>query len=156
MKFRSTPYRDGWVFHALDPYGDAYHVFFSYHGGGWLLTSRGTIGEPVTSSRFRISRKPEVAERQFTRLFRTWMRRYARDPKPRSKAQKERQFHRERGGKYKKFNPCEVCGKSVGQEYFSDSRCSTELEGRGVTLHERCADRLARLPAHEARKLLVH
>jgi hypothetical protein len=40
-------------------------------------------------------------------------------------------------GRFDKLNPCEGCGKSAGESYFSDSRCNTL--GVAVVLCEACA-----------------
>jgi hypothetical protein len=37
----------------------------------------------------------------------------------RTHAQRERQNHRNRDGRYNTLNPCDGCGKSSGAEYFS-------------------------------------
>ena len=58
-------------------------------------------------------------------------------------AQNSRQAHRDGKGKYIK-NPCDLCGKGAPLEnYFSDDRCNKT--GFGITLHSRCADKLAKL-----------
>jgi hypothetical protein len=59
--------------------------------------------------------------------------------------QVERQRTRERNGRYAALNPCELCGKACGAEYFSDPRVNDRLKGYGLFLHEKCAARIASL-----------
>lgn len=54
--------------------------------------------------------------------------------------QRRRQAYRS-SGKYAKVNPCELCRKSAGEDYFSWQHC--DEHGIGVTLCEPCADDLA-------------
>lgn len=56
-------------------------------------------------------------------------------------------------GRYSTLNRCELCGKGCGAEYFSDSR-SNET-GKGVTLHEKCADKVAAMTTEEMMAVLT-
>lgn len=58
-----------------------------------------------------------------------------------SEAQVAREGRRSSAGKFRK-HPCDLCGKGCPLDYFSDSRSQTN-GGFGVTLHEKCADKLA-------------
>lgn len=70
-----------------------------------------------------------------------------------SEAQKERQLHRdEKTGKYTVMNPCELCGKSTGHNYYSDERCNQW--GVGLILCEQDAIRLSSMSDDEALSLL--
>jgi hypothetical protein len=77
--------------------------------------------------------------------------------KPPTWKQNERQRTR-KAGRYSKMNPCELCGKSAGADYFSDDRCNTTsvdrigaagvpygAGGPGLVLCGKCASRLAGL-----------
>src|SRR3990167_5303137 len=75
---------------------------------------------------------------------------------PRSALQQQRQKHRSRNGKYDKVNPCYICGKSAGENYFSDQRTdSLDSEGnewgdQALCLYGRCCGKLAKLPDGQA------
>jgi hypothetical protein len=51
-------------------------------------------------------------------------------------AQAERQYSRDGAGRYTKHISCELCGRNVGEDYFSDGRCNAT--GRGLVLHAKC------------------
>lgn len=76
--------------------------------------------------------------------------------KPLTSAQESRQRARSSGtGKYRKHNPCELCGKSVGEDYYSLSWTNeAPFHGRGLVLHEKCADVLEGAGKSEAPTLL--
>lgn len=44
---------------------------------------------------------------------------------------------RRKTGQFDKLNPCEKCGKSAGEDYYSDDRCNRT--GVGVVLCRKCA-----------------
>lgn len=64
-----------------------------------------------------------------------------------SEAQLSREKRRSSSGKFRK-HPCDLCGKGCPLDYFSDSRSQTN-GGFGLTLHEKCADKLADLSDEE-------
>jgi hypothetical protein len=43
-------------------------------------------------------------------------------------------------GKFDRLNPCELCKKSAGDNYFSDERCNTL--GPGLVLCQKCANKV--------------
>lgn len=75
--------------------------------------------------------------------------------KVRSAAQVERQRKDYRAnGRYAKVNPCEVCHKSAGVDYYSDERVDGAFHGYGLVLCGECATRLSALSDAEALALL--
>ncbi len=42
-------------------------------------------------------------------------------------------------GKYQKVNPCEICGKSSGVDYYSLSDCNET--GKGLVTCRKCAEK---------------
>ena len=60
----------------------------------------------------------------------------------RSSAQRQRQDREFRdGGKYAKVNPCQICGKSAGINYFSHPLTDTgDWHDHGICLCKKCAD----------------
>lgn len=50
----------------------------------------------------------------------------AMTPKDQTAAQVSRQTigREHRTGRYTRHNPCELCGKSAGANYYSDERCN--------------------------------
>jgi hypothetical protein len=69
-----------------------------------------------------------------------------------TQAEEARQHHRDREGKYAKVFPCDLCGKSAGQGYYSWEHCNEQ--GYGVQLCGKCAPKLEGLPEAEALALL--
>jgi len=71
-------------------------------------------------------------------------------------SQINRQKHRAPDGKYAKVNPCYICSKSAGEDYFSDPRTDTkDSEGNewgdvALCLCCRCCGKLAKLPDGQA------
>lgn len=61
--------------------------------------------------------------------------------------QKYRQRFRGDHGRYEEVARCEWCGKRVGVDYCSDPRCNTM--GYGLTLHDKCAAVVQRIPDAE-------
>ena len=67
--------------------------------------------------------------------------------KTRTYPQAVRQRTRSRDtGRYSKLNPCEICGKSAGVEYFSHPLCN-EMRGDGLVLCRRCCGKTEELDA---------
>ena len=66
-------------------------------------------------------------------------------------AQRQRQKteHRDRG-RYAKVNPCYVCDKSAGVNYFSHPDTDNTIDDELLCLCRECADRLSGLPGPEA------
>jgi hypothetical protein len=52
---------------------------------------------------------------------------------------------RKSDGRYAEYERCELCNKKVFNNYCSDERCNNELQGRGVTLCDRCGIRLSEM-----------
>jgi hypothetical protein len=65
--------------------------------------------------------------------------------KPRTWKQAERQRTRV-AGRYSKLNPCELCGKSAGADYFSAADVDAN-GGVGLILCAKCADKWDADPA---------
>ena len=76
----------------------------------------------------------------------------------RTAAQVKRQDFRDRG-KYTKVNPCYLCGKSAGVDYFSDRRtdrvdsAGNSWDDIALCLCADCHHKLAALPDAEAYQL---
>jgi hypothetical protein len=67
---------------------------------------------------------------------------------PRTQYQIDRDETRsESTGRFTKLNPCEVCDKSAGANYYSDDRCNTT--GFGLCLCKRCAKKLGQMTDSE-------
>lgn len=66
--------------------------------------------------------------------------------------QQERQHAQHRqGGQYGRMNPCELCGKGVGADYFtSDHHGKPGFGGAGLILHKACAAKLDAMPQDAA------
>ena len=60
-----------------------------------------------------------------------------------SPAQRERQEHRE-NGKYAKVNPCYVCGKSAGVDYYSHPDTDGLINDDLLCLCKKCSDKLGK------------
>lgn len=71
-------------------------------------------------------------------------------------AQANRQESRNRKtGKYSKFNPCELCGKSAGYNYCSLPWLDTPpFYGKGICMCEKCCAKLEAAGKDEAAKAL--
>lgn len=78
-------------------------------------------------------------------------------------AQKARQRRRTHAGRYEKMNECDLCGKALGEDYFSDIRVDSDVEMPdgsivnfgyyGLCLCARCCkklDKMSNLDAYEA------
>lgn len=61
-----------------------------------------------------------------------------------TEAQAMRETERDGAGRFVK-NPCDYCQKGAPMNGPSDERCNTTPGGFGITLHNRCADKLAKL-----------
>lgn len=59
-------------------------------------------------------------------------------------AQQRRQKHRD-SGKYAKVNPCYRCGKSAGDNYWSDRRTDSLLNDEAICLCTPCRDLLDKM-----------
>lgn len=76
-------------------------------------------------------------------------------------SQKRRQKHRAASGRYELVNPCNLCGKSAGVNYFSDRRldtidsCGHDWGGLGLCLCAKCASKLDRMDDSEAHATLL-
>lgn len=80
-----------------------------------------------------------------------------RSVKPMTWAQRERQtFRGRKTGKYEKVNPCQLCGRSAGMNYYSDDRCDS-IPGFGgdvcLVLCGKCATKTSKMGDTEARAL---
>jgi hypothetical protein len=70
--------------------------------------------------------------------------------------QAERQKKRSRStGRYTQLNPCEVCGKSAGADYFSARGVDDVLGGRGLVLCGDCCGLVDDLRTVEAKLALL-
>jgi hypothetical protein len=67
-----------------------------------------------------------------------------------SPAQAQRQRIREDDGKYAKVNPCYVCSKSAGVDYYSHPDTDGEINDDLLCLCKKCADKLCDLPGRKA------
>jgi hypothetical protein len=73
----------------------------------------------------------------------------------RTEKQVERQRFRD-AGRYSKVNPCQLCGKSAGVDYWSDRRtdtvdaCGNRWNDVAIALCEACAAKLDKMPDGEA------
>ncbi len=76
--------------------------------------------------------------------------------KPMTAAQTERQHDQFRdGGKYHTMNPCELCGKGVGADYFTSKHHGEKLfGGKGLILHKACCTKLDAMSEDDALKAL--
>lgn len=66
-------------------------------------------------------------------------------------AMRHRQGIRTGAGRYESYGGCDLCGKSIGMDYYSHPRCNEW--GVGVQLHRRCQETLLAMgddAAHEA------
>jgi len=70
----------------------------------------------------------------------------------RTKKQIERQQHRE-NGKYAKVNPCYVCDKSAGINYYSHPDTDMGIGDALLQLCKKCAVKYSNIPGKEAVKL---
>jgi hypothetical protein len=81
---------------------------------------------------------------------------------PRTAKQTERQSTDHRtAGRYAKVNPCYVCGKSAGVDYYSDRADTTGENGEdfgdlGLCLCEKCANKSAAMSDADAYKFLAN
>lgn len=64
---------------------------------------------------------------------------------PKTIPQEARQKARGKNGKYKRMYRCEVCGKALGEDYYSDPRCNTH-GGYGQIICKKCAGEVSKLP----------
>ena len=64
-------------------------------------------------------------------------------------AQKERQDYRE-NGKYARVNPCYVCGKSAGVNYYSHQDTDGTIGDELLILCKKCGAKLGKFPGNEA------
>ena len=63
-----------------------------------------------------------------------------------------RQKHRE-GGRYAQVNPCYVCGKSAGEQYFSHPDSDHLINDELLCLCQKCIDKYGKIPGPEAVRL---
>jgi len=72
----------------------------------------------------------------------------------RTSAQNERQKEQYREhGKYAKVNPCYVCGKSAGINYFSHHDTDKTINDELLVLCKKCADKLCKFDGPIAVKI---
>ena len=57
-------------------------------------------------------------------------------------------------GRYSPIEKCEVCGKAVGEKYFSDERCDHIFHGLGLVLCVKCAEKIEKMSDEEGYKFL--
>ena len=69
-----------------------------------------------------------------------------------TKKQEERQDHRI-NGKYAKVNPCYVCGKSAGIEYYAHKDTDGLINDELLCLCRRCYDKLEKYDGKTAVKI---
>lgn len=76
--------------------------------------------------------------------------------------QRERQWTRDRTGRYEVMNECQVCDKRIGAEYYSDNRTdTTDSAGNGwgdcaLVLCARCCEGLGKLDDQAAFDVATH
>ena len=76
-------------------------------------------------------------------------------------AQRQRQSHRERTGKYALVNPCYLCGKSAGEDYWSHHADETDSAGNSwgdlaLVLCFKCYNKLVVMPDQQAFDLMMN
>lgn len=67
-------------------------------------------------------------------------------------AQQERQTHRD-NGKYAKVNPCYVCGKSAGVDYYSHQDTDGPINDELLVLCKKCCNKLSKYDGKTAVKI---
>jgi hypothetical protein len=69
---------------------------------------------------------------------------------PMTPKQEQRQGHRENSGKYAKVNPCNVCARSAGLDYFSHGATDDTIGDELLVLCGTCAAKCATMSGPEA------
>lgn len=73
-----------------------------------------------------------------------------------SYAMTRRQDAREHSGRYAKMHNCEACGKSIGDDYWSDHRQSGALGVHGLVLCEKCCRKMGEMTDADALDYVVN